>query len=100
MAPARSMTRKPVGTSVGVPRRPIEVMSDWPESRKPRTVILGYLEKVIAQANAAGGAPVRLIDFGVQKKENGIGADWHPGAKTHELMGAQLAETLKRDLGW
>ena len=31
MAPARSMTRKPVGTSVGVPRRPIEVMSDWPE---------------------------------------------------------------------
>ena len=76
------------------------MMSDWPESRKPRTVILGYLEKVIAQANAAGGAPVRLIDFGVQKKENGIGADWHPGAKTHELMGAQLAETLKRDLGW
>jgi len=76
------------------------MMSDWPESRKPRTVILGHLDKVITQANAAGGPPVRLIDFGVQKQSNGIGADWHPSAKTHALMGAQLADVLKRDLGW
>jgi lysophospholipase L1-like esterase len=76
------------------------MLSDWPESRKPRTVILGYLDKVISQANAAGGPPVRLLDFGVQRQENGIGADWHPSAKTHALMGAHMAETLKQDLGW
>jgi len=76
------------------------MMGDWNSERKPRTTILAYLDKVIAQANAAGGPPVRLIDFGIQKQENGIGASWHPSAKTHELMGAQLATALKQDLGW
>lgn len=76
------------------------MMADWNTERKPRTTILAYLDKVIAQANAAGGPPVRLIDFGIQKQENGIGASWHPSAKTHERMGAQLAAALKQDLGW
>lgn len=76
------------------------MLSDWPPERKPRTVILGYLEKVIKQAGAAGGPPVRLIDFGVQNPENGYGADWHPNVKTNALMGGQLAATLKKDLGW
>lgn len=76
------------------------MLSDWPSARKPRTTILGYLARVIEQANAAGGPPVRLLDFGVQKAENGYGADWHPNVKTNSLMGAQLAETLKKDLGW
>ena len=76
------------------------MMSDWPAERKPRTTILGYLAKVVAQANADGGPTVRLIDFGVQSQANGIGANWHPSAKTHALMAAQLAKTLKADLGW
>ncbi|MFA6286399.1 MAG: SGNH/GDSL hydrolase family protein [Opitutaceae bacterium] len=87
------------------PRAPIycvlgPMISDWPAARKPRTTILGYFPKVIEQANAAGGAPVRFLDFGVQKPENGYGADWHPNLKTHALMGAQLTATLKKDLGW
>lgn len=76
------------------------MLSDWPAARKPRTTILGYFAKVIEQANAAGGPPVRLLDMGVQKPENGYGANWHPNVKTNALMGAQLAETLKKDLGW
>lgn len=76
------------------------MISNWPSERKPRTTILGYYEKVIAQASAAGGPPVRLLDMGVQKPENGYGANWHPNVKTNALMGAQLAETLKKDLGW
>ncbi|MDF3055888.1 MAG: acetylxylan esterase [Rariglobus sp.] len=76
------------------------MLSDWPAARMPRTTILGYLNQVIEQTNAAGGPPVRLIDFGVQKPENGYGADWHPNVKTNSLMGAQLAATLKQDLGW
>ena len=87
------------------PRAPIycvlgPMISDWPSDRKPRTTILGYFPKVIEQANAVGGAPVRFIDFGVQKPENGYGADWHPSLKTHALMAVQLAATLKKDLGW
>lgn len=76
------------------------MMSDWPEERKPRTTILSYLAEVVERANAAGGPPVRLIDFGVQQAENGIGANWHPSVRTNALMGAQLAEALRRDLGW
>jgi lysophospholipase L1-like esterase len=76
------------------------MLSDWPAERKPRTTILGYFAKVIGQANAAGGPPVRLLDMGVQKPENGYGANWHPNVTTNALMGAQLAETLKKDLGW
>jgi lysophospholipase L1-like esterase len=76
------------------------MLGDWNPERKSRTTILGYIDQVIARANAAGGPPVRLIDFGVQKMENGIGASWHPSAKTHGIMGGQLADALKRDLGW
>ncbi|MFA6288335.1 MAG: SGNH/GDSL hydrolase family protein [Opitutaceae bacterium] len=77
------------------------MMSNWPPGgRMARTTILGYLAKVIEQANADGGQKVRLIDFGVQNQANGLGANWHPSAKTHALMGAQLAKTLKTDLGW
>ncbi len=76
------------------------MMSDWPEDRKPRTTILSYLAEVVARAHAAGGPPVRLIDFGVQQAENGIGANWHPSVRTDALMGAQLAAALQADLGW
>ena len=76
------------------------MMGDFKSERKPRTTIAGYLDKVVAQANAAGGPPVRLIDFATQKMENGIGAAWHPSAKTHAIMGEQLAAALKKDLGW
>lgn len=76
------------------------MMGDFKSERKPRTTIIGYLEKVVAQANVAGGPPVSLIEFETQKIENGIGAAWHPSAKTHAIMGAQFADALKRDLGW
>ncbi len=76
------------------------MMGDFKSERKPRTTIIGHLEKIVTQANAAGGPPVRLIEFEVQKVENGIGASWHPSVKTHAIMGAQLADALKRDLGW
>jgi lysophospholipase L1-like esterase len=87
------------------PKAPIycavgSMMSDWPPEQKPRTVLLGYLKKVVAQANATGGPAVRMVDLGIQKPENGIGADWHPSAKTHALMADILATTIKQDLGW
>lgn len=76
------------------------MLSNWPGDRKPRTTILGYLEKVVAEANAAGGPAVRLIDFGVQMQHHGIGAQWHPSVKTHAIMADKLVAAIRADLGW
>jgi len=79
------------------------MISEWPGARKPRSTILGYFEKILAQANAglpAGAHPVRLVDFGTQAQHHGIGAQWHPSVKTHSLMAEKLAGAFKRDLGW
>jgi len=76
------------------------MMSDWPVERKPATIIRGYLTGVVKEFNDAGDGKIHFIDFGTQKAENGIGADWHPSAKTHELMAAQLVAQIKKDLGW
>lgn len=76
------------------------MMSDWPEDRKPATTIRGWLKKIVADENANGDEKVRFIDFGTQKPENGLGADWHPSLATHQDMAAQLTTRLKQDLGW
>ncbi|MHB8635340.1 MAG: SGNH/GDSL hydrolase family protein [Fimbriimonadaceae bacterium] len=74
------------------------MMSDaYPPGRKPLSTLVGYLQRMIARMN---DKRLRLIQFEPQKMENGLGADWHPSVKTDEIMGGQLAEQLKRDLGW
>ena len=75
------------------------MMGDW-GANKPLTTVRGYLAKVVADCAAAGDTQVQIIDFGVQDMKNGIGADWHPSKKTHELMGDKLAATLRKDMGW
>lgn len=39
--------------------------------------------------------PVKYVKFPVQDAADGIGADWHPSAKTHQKMAEQLAGELK-----
>lgn len=75
------------------------MMGDWGKN-KPRTTVQGYLTKIVSDERAAGDKKVHFIEFAVQDAKNGIGADWHPSVKTHELMAAKLAETLHTDLGW
>lgn len=67
---------------------------------KPRSTLLGYVQKIVAAENAAGDANVRALDFGQQSASNGFGASGHPSRKTQEIMASQLVETLRRDLGW
>ncbi len=77
------------------------MLEDRPPTFRPRGIALDCLRKIAAAANSGSDAPpVRLIDFGVQSRENGIGANWHPSAKTHALMADQLAAALRKDLGW
>ncbi|MET0263732.1 MAG: SGNH/GDSL hydrolase family protein [Rariglobus sp.] len=76
------------------------MISEWPGARKPRSTILGYLNKVIEQTNVAGSPPVRLVDFGVQAQHHGIGAQWHPSVKTHSIMADKLVAAIKQDFAW
>ncbi|MBV9864556.1 MAG: hypothetical protein JO316_04350 [Abitibacteriaceae bacterium] len=75
------------------------MMGDWGPN-KPLTTVRDYLGKVVADSKAAGDTKVHLIDFGTQDLKNGIGADWHPSRKTHEIMAQQLVKTLQEDLAW
>lgn len=39
---------------------------------------------------------VKAVEFAVQDEKDGIAADWHPSAKTHQKIGLQLAEEIKK----
>ncbi|MDQ3813499.1 MAG: GDSL-type esterase/lipase family protein, partial [Armatimonadota bacterium] len=75
------------------------MMGDW-GANKARTTHRRYLDKIVTDLKAAGDAKVRIIEFPTQDPKNGIGADWHPNIKTHEIMAANLVQTLANDLGW
>jgi lysophospholipase L1-like esterase len=75
------------------------MMGDWDE-QKPLTVLKKYLAKIVADRKAAGDAKVHEIDFAQQDRKDGLGSDWHPSVKTHEIMAKKLVETLGKDLGW
>jgi lysophospholipase L1-like esterase len=77
------------------------MMSDgWPPEQKALTTIRAYIARVVSDLNGAGDSKVQVIDFGTQKPDNGLGADWHPSVKTHQVMAEQLTAALKKDLGW
>ncbi|MDR3689726.1 MAG: GDSL-type esterase/lipase family protein [Fimbriimonas sp.] len=63
----------------------------------PLAKLQQYLQKISTDMN---DPRLHLIDFETQKQENGLGSDWHPSVKTDEIMGAQLAGVIKRDLHW
>lgn len=67
---------------------------------KPLTTLKRFLAKIVADRKAAGDAKVHEIDFAMQDRKDGLGSDWHPSVKTHEIMAKKLVETLGQDLGW
>ncbi len=76
------------------------MMSDsWPQEQKTlsRSSLPG---KIVADEEGRGDKKVHEIDFDPQDPENGLGSDWHPSVKTHQLMAEKLVATLKKDLGW
>lgn len=75
------------------------MLSDRNASRTPRTVMLGYLQRLVEETRG-DGAPVHIVDFGIQQMTDWIGADWHPSVDTHRKMAEQLTVTLQRELGW
>ena len=68
--------------------------------RNPKSTLLDCVQKIVAAENAAGNANIRALDFGQQNPADGIGGDWHPSRKTHQLMAAKLTAALQKDLAW
>ena len=66
-----------------------------------KTVSHDYLTAIVADERRSGETRVRLLDFETQDiARDGIGSDWHPSLKTHQVMADKLAQTLRQDLGW
>ncbi len=77
------------------------MMSDsWPAGRHDATTVKEYLMQVQSNAASDGDKNVRIIVFATQDQKDGMGSDWHPSVKTHQIMAAVLAQRLKQDLRW
>lgn len=58
------------------------------------------LTSYVTKKKSAGDTKIHYIEFPVQDQANGLGEDWHPSIKTHQLMANQLSSQIKTDLGW
>lgn len=76
------------------------MMADSSATNKPLTVLREYIAKIKHDINSGGDERIRVIDFGTQDPKNGLGSDWHPNIKTHELMAKQLVAALHKDMSW
>ena len=77
------------------------MMSDnYPAGHRALSTVRAYLVKVVADTRASGDPNVSVLEFDAQDSKNGLGADYHPNVKTHEIMAEKLAEALTRDLKW
>ena len=77
------------------------MMNDsYPAGHRALSTVRAYLLKVVADTRAAGDPNVSVLEFTPQDAKNGLGADYHPNVKTHEIMAEKLVEALARDLKW
>jgi lysophospholipase L1-like esterase len=62
---------------------------------------LKYVKGVVAAANTAGDMKVSFVDLGQQDgTANGLGCDYHPSLKTHQIMADALTAAIKAAAGW
>ncbi|MBN8526211.1 MAG: GDSL family lipase, partial [Planctomycetes bacterium] len=59
-----------------------------------------YNAAIVEELKAAGDAKVHSLAIPNQKMEDGIGADWHPSARTHQKMADVITAAIKAELGW
>ncbi len=72
------------------------MLSDWPTDRKPLTTVRGYFAKIMEELKS--DTKVHYFDVGPQDfVANGLGADWHPSAKTQKIVGDKLSAAIIAD---
>jgi lysophospholipase L1-like esterase len=55
---------------------------------------------IVELRHAAGDMKVHVLDFDVQKASDGLGSDWHPSVKTHEIMAEKLVAAVRTLVNW
>jgi lysophospholipase L1-like esterase len=56
-----------------------------------------YIQSAISQVS---DPRVSFMDFAAQDQANGLGCDWHPSPKTHQLMATTLVAQVNSLTGW
>ena len=73
----------------------------FPPGAKAATKAHLYIQRVVKEENDRGDAKVHYLEFETQNRGlNGIGSDWHPSVRTHQIMAAKFLGVLQHDLGW
>jgi lysophospholipase L1-like esterase len=66
----------------------------------PKECIPAYNERIAAALAQEGDKLVHAVKLANQRQEDGIGADWHPSVKTHQIMADTIAAAIRKELGW
>ena len=72
----------------------------YPPGKQTLTRARAYVHAAVEQKKKAGDARVTYLEFPTQDPAVGYGCDYHPSAKTHQIMAERLAGHLKTELGW
>ncbi|HET6247655.1 MAG TPA: SGNH/GDSL hydrolase family protein [Tepidisphaeraceae bacterium] len=78
------------------------MMSDgWPKGQMALSTARKYINRVVSDRAAKGDMRVHFLEFKPQDaNKDGLGSDWHPNVKTHQLMADVFIEAIARDLKW
>ncbi len=77
------------------------MLSDlWPAGANALTQSRAYLTSVVSDANAAGDAQVKLLEFDNQDQAASFGCKFHPSAQTQQQMADKLSAFLRTQLHW
>ena len=63
-------------------------------------VVTTVLDKVVAEAKAAGDNEVYRFDMSPHTGSLGYGADWHPSWRQSNKMAVELTGFLRQITGW
>jgi lysophospholipase L1-like esterase len=66
----------------------------------PQGIIPKLNTQLVTALAAEGETKVHAVALNNQDQRNGIGADWHPSVKTHQLMADQIAAEIRTVMQW
>jgi hypothetical protein len=58
-----------------------------------------YVDEALARLRHEGARP-QLVEVTPQTAADGYGCDWHPSAKTHRRMAAELTPVIRSAMSW
>lgn len=77
------------------------MLSDsFPVGAMALTKARSYINGVVDKAHTDGDTRVSFVEFPTQDAANGLGCDYHPSLKTHQLMADKLKAAIQAVTGW